>query len=156
MAAYSALGLTFTLIIPFIIVLVFTSKLIATTYLSAQKVLVQRIIWAVYTIFVFYYLMTSERSSELLNWIIAAILFLSILITIFNKPFIKFVRKVHDDVKKANANARMQEERLKAIETNQTALLQRIAADKKQAARTQEKLMKDVDRLYGSDASGYY
>jgi hypothetical protein len=156
MSAYSALGLTFTLIMPFIIVFVFTSKLVSTRYISPQKIIVQRVIWATYTLFVLYYLLTSEGSSEALNWIIIGILIISILVTIFNKKFVKYVRKLHDDVKKANANARMKEERLTASETKHTALLQRVVADKKQVEETQKRLRRDVNELYGHEEGRSY
>lgn len=150
MTTYSALGVTFMVIIPFIIVLLFTSKLISSGLLTVGKVFAQRAIWVGYTVFLIYYLWTSERSSTGLNWMIIIIGIISALITIFNKQFIKTVRDWARKVTDANARERMANTKMAAAESMQKDQLIKIANDEKKIQELEKKLNKDL-RKYNTD-----
>jgi hypothetical protein len=145
MTTYSALGVTFMVIIPFIIVLGFTTKLISSGILTLGKAFTQRAIWAGYTIFLIYYIYTSDRSSTGLNWMIIIIGIISALITIFNKPFMKKVREWMKNVADANAKTRMAETKMVAAETRHRDELNKILNDQKELAKVSEKMRDDLE-----------
>jgi hypothetical protein len=120
-SAYSALGVTFMVFLPFVVVLLVTSKLVTSNAITVQKVLVQRIIWGAYAVLTAYYLLTTGgilnsifgigfsqqavQGSAPLSWIILAILVVSGFFFIFNDFYVKRVRVLMRKVKRANAQA---------------------------------------------------
>ena len=145
MTTYSALGVTFMVIIPFIVVLLFTTKLVSKGILSVQKIFVERTIWAAYGIFLVYYLVTSERSNTVLNWLILTITVVSVLIAIFNKRFVALVRKTLRDVEDANAKAKIHRAKIAAAESSHKEELSKITNDLKEQEKLNKKLRKDLD-----------
>lgn len=109
MTTYSALGVTFTVIIPFIIVLLFTTRLVSDKRLNLPKVFTQRVVWAAYTIFLVYYLWTSEQSSTAMNWLIIFIFITAAIISIFNKSFINYVRTWNRKINRMNTQSEIAE-----------------------------------------------
>jgi hypothetical protein len=145
MTTYSALGVTFTLIIPFIIVLLFTTKLVSSGLLTVGKVFTERVVWATYSIFVVYYLVTSEKSSTLMNWIILGIMIVSISIAIFNSRFIKFVRRVASKVREANQKTKMTEAKMAAAESTHREELNKVINNLQKEGNLRKQLEKDID-----------
>ncbi|MEA3414511.1 MAG: hypothetical protein U9Q99_03245 [Nanoarchaeota archaeon] len=132
--AYSALGATFIIIIPFIIVLLFTTRLLLhKDKLTISGVIIQRVIWGTYSIFLIYYLITSLKNgaSGFINAIIGAIVIVSSLIAIFTeKIFVKPLLKMAIRVKKAESERATAEQKLIEAE----------ALHKHQMAKATEKL----------------
>jgi hypothetical protein len=146
MTTYSALGVTFMVIIPFIIIILFTTKLVNSGLLSVGKIFTERAIWATYGIFLIYYLVTSERSNTALNWIILGIMLVSVGIAIFNTRFVRLVRKLGRDVRDANAKARMHEAKVAEAESAHKTELSKISEDLKSQRQLNEQLRKDLDK----------
>ena len=140
MTTYSALGVTFTVIAPFIVILLFTTRLVSTGVLKVPKIFTERVIWFSYSIFLIYYLWTSDKSSTALNWIILLIVLVSVLITIFNSKFIKYVRKMKRSVDQANQDARLAESKLSVRESKHNKEM----LDYEQKLQKQKDLSRDL------------
>jgi len=123
-SVYSALGVTFTIFLPFIAVLLVTSKLV-TSVLTVQKILVQRVIWGAYSLLVVYYLWTTGNlwgtnetvigglaAAQGLSWMILIIFAVSAFFFIKNDPYVRLIRKYKGKVERANAEAERQERAL--------------------------------------------
>ena len=118
------MGVTFTIFLPFIAVLLVTSKLV-TSVLTVQKILVQRVIWGAYSLLVVYYLWTTGNlwgtnetvigglaAAQGLSWMILIIFAVSAFFFIKNDPYVRLIRKYKGKVERANAEAERQERAL--------------------------------------------
>ena len=102
-STYTALGATFTAILPFIIVLLFTSRLIADgERITASKVILERFIWIIYGVFVIYYILhTLGEASKTMSIIMLILAILALIFGVFfEKTFMKFVMSSWETAKR--------------------------------------------------------
>jgi len=118
LTTYTALGLTLSAIIPFIILLFFSSMLLSNEkirHMTVGRVILQFALWFLFIGFLFYKIITGygdNKLSEGVLWVMGIVLALSVLIVIFNKWFRKWIRKMGLEVKTAKAEAESTERSL--------------------------------------------
>ena len=151
MTTYSALGVTFTVIVPFIIILLFTSRLVSEDLLKVSSILVEKIIWFAYFTFLVYYLLSNRgvfgQSNTFMNWLILLLAIISLLIVVFNKKFIRWMRELLEVTRRLNAQTRMHNATTAEAESRHKGELRKIVEDLKAQERLNQKLRDDMNRL---------
>ena len=112
LTTYSALGLTISAVIPFVIVVLASAFLVSgekMKQLTVARTLVQIIIWITFVLFLGYKLIvgyaTLERATGVII-ILWAIFGISCGILLFNKAFRKYLRTLGEEMREARAKAR--------------------------------------------------
>lgn len=108
LASYSALGLTFTTIIPFMIMMFFSVMLLGggdVVKMSVGKVFAQIFLWLIYGAFLGYRLidmwLNQQNISTFMFWVTAGIFAACLLIIIFNRGFRGVTARINTDILKA-------------------------------------------------------
>ena len=110
MTAYSAAGLTLSVIIPFIVLLFFSSMLLSNEKISSMtigKVIVEVALWLLFVGFMIYKLIAGYPGVSLSSGtaiVMLAVLGISLLILLFNKNFRKWVRSIGLEIRSAKAD----------------------------------------------------
>jgi hypothetical protein len=159
LSVYSALGATFTIFIPFIAVILVTSKLVSSGIITVQKVLVQRVIWGAYALLVIYYLWTTGnlfgtgntvigglKAASGLSWMIVIIFLVSLFFFIRNDPYVRLIRGYKSKVERANAQAEREERALAAEQAEHDKTLKNYLGD--DLAKYREKELKALRKGY--------
>ena len=110
LAEYTALALTLTSILPFIVMLGTSAMLVSTERISqmnAGKILLEVGLWVVWILFLGYRLIRLWVERGAVNmifkeggFVVVIILVLSVLILVFNKPFRDWIAKIGLDIRK--------------------------------------------------------
>lgn len=111
LTAYTALGLTLSVVVPFVIMMLFSSMLLSVEKIkgmSVGKIMIEVVLWLFFVGFLIYKLVAGytgiDRSNGVLI-VIWVVLGLSVLILIFNKVFRRWVRKLGLEIKEAKAES---------------------------------------------------
>jgi len=110
LTVYSALGLTLSVILPFAILLFFSSMLLSNEKIKRMtvgKILLQVSIWALFVGFMIYKVITGFSGALLstgASIVMLSVLGLSLLILVFNQNFRNWVRNVGLEIRRAEAD----------------------------------------------------
>ncbi len=118
LTAYSAAGLTLSVIIPFIVLLFFSSMLLSNEKISSMtvgKVIVEVSLWLLFVGFMIYKLIAGYPEVSLSSGVaivMFAVLGLSLLVLVFNKAFRGWVRGIGIELKRAKAEVESEARKL--------------------------------------------
>jgi len=122
MTTYSALGLTLSVLVPFVLIMTLASKLAGAKILTTSKLMIQRSLWGLYSVFLIYFLInlfTNEvdpfKGNTFLNIILLILALISLFFTIWNHSFVKMVRKYKKMADDANSKAEVAEQQRDAV-----------------------------------------
>lgn len=138
LTTYSALGLTLSVIVPFLIIIFFSAMLLSNEKLSQMtiaKVMMEVMIWLFFVGFLIYKLITGYAGHELsggMRIVIFGVLVISGLILMFNKSFRKWVRDLGIEIMKAKGDMK-----------------RTVAHEDKEFSKTINPTSEDVERFGG-------
>ncbi|MCK4647390.1 hypothetical protein KAT24_00480 [Candidatus Pacearchaeota archaeon] len=134
LAAYTALGLTLTSVLPFIVMLGTSAMLVSNEKISEMnpgKILLEVGLWVVWSLFLLYRLIKlwAEKGTYMIfkegGFVLIIILALSVLIIVFNKPFRDWISKIGLEVREKRAKVK----RAEAVEREKTETAKAEAAE---------------------------
>jgi len=161
---YSALGATISVILPFLVVLLVTSQLVSIGILKPQNVIIQRVIWGTFSVFMMYYLISTAQlftwvwglfggtgvkgvsANPVLNLLMIIIFLVSLVAFVWNKKFIKWARDIYEFVQTQNMRSRENEAKLAMMEQENQKSRARFA-QVLQAQRESNRNVKKVEKL---------
>lgn len=126
LTSYTALGITLTFILPFIILLFVSAMLLSNEkirQMSIPKIMMEVFLWIFYMVVLGYKLIAGLVSGELQLgltlpiMIMMAVFLISLLIVVFNSKFRNWMWKIGNDIRRAQAEAA----RVEASEAQRTA-----------------------------------
>lgn len=99
MTSYTALGLTLTIVLPFMVMFYFNTMLLTDNKLTVGKILFQRFLWILFSAFLIYrmIILFSTEGMKLSGAVVAITIgafAISALITLFNSKYMKLVFKL--------------------------------------------------------------
>ena len=108
LTAYSALGLTLSVIVPFVIMIFFSAMLISNEklkHMSVAKIMLEVSLWLFFIAFLIYKLIVGYGKGISMSSGVTIVMFivlgLSLLVLIFNKGFRKWIRNIGVELRKA-------------------------------------------------------
>ena len=81
--SYTALGLALTSILPFVVLILFSATNLTEGTTSVGKILIDRLLWALFGIFLVYRVIMLFLSDKTFSWVIAGIVIISLLIALY-------------------------------------------------------------------------
>jgi len=109
LTTYTALGLTLSVIVPFLILIFFSAMLLSNekiSHMTIAKIMMEVMLWPFFIGFLIYKLITGYSGHELstgMQIVMFAVLGISGLILLFNKNFRKWVRSLGIEIMKAKS-----------------------------------------------------
>jgi hypothetical protein len=128
LTTYGALGMTLSVILPFMILFFFNTMLLTGKKLTVGKILLQRFLWLLFSIFLIYRMIMlfveGRTTSGIVVVIIISAVVISALITIFNSRYTRMVSKLRNIARIETSKRNQLETQLAAQEVRSEKVIQ--------------------------------